>query len=602
MNAFVPVLPETAPFTPEQRAYLNGFFAGLFSSAPLPLSNNDPNPKSKVLPLTILFGSQTGTAEGLAKRIAKEVGKGGFAPTIFDLAQYPHENLQREKLLLLVTSTYGDGDPPDNAKSFWNFLSSDTSPRLEDLKFSVLALGDSNYSKFCQCGKVFDERFEALGAQRIHPRMDCDVDYEEPFQKWLSEVSAALSQCGDSRSFSLAEFSAITTQEGTPSKSAESARSKKVIYNRLNPYNAQLATNSLLNGPGSAKETRHFEIELGASGLSYECGDALGVFPTNSPALVDEIIAALGCDAEMSVPLPNGAPAPLRTALLSHYEVTRISQALLKMFAERTGDAVLKHLASPNANGELEKFLWGRDLIDLLVGFSNVKPSAIEFVSALKKIQPRLYSISSSPKLHPERVHLTVNVVRYESFGRNREGVCSSFLAERAQNNAAIPIFIYPNKNFRVPSDGTKPMIMIGPGTGIAPFRAFLQERRASGGCGKNWLFFGDQHEKTDFLYREELESMLHERLLTRLDTAFSRDQKEKLYVQHRMLENARELFAWLDSGAHLYVCGDAARMAKDVDAALHRVIETVGGRTAEQAIEYVERLKSEKRYQRDVY
>jgi sulfite reductase (NADPH) flavoprotein alpha-component len=292
----------------------------------------------------------------------------------------------------------------------------------------------------------------------------------------------------------------------------------------------------------------------------------------------------------------------VREALLRHYEITKIPKPFLEATARRSGDRQLIEIAGPNANGELTKFLWGREIIDLLLAHPTPKFNPDEFVALLRKLQPRLYSISSSPKAHPGQVHLTVNVVRYESLSRTRKGVCSTFLAERAGPEAALPVFVQPNKNFRLPPGGDTPMIMVGPGTGIAPFRAFLQERRSVGAGGRNWLLFGDQHAATDFMYRDELEVMQREGVLTRLDTAFSRDQSEKIYVQHRMLEQGREIFSWLESGAHFYVCGDASRMAKDVDAALHEVIERAGGRTGEQAAEYVNRLKSEQRYQRDVY
>jgi sulfite reductase (NADPH) flavoprotein alpha-component len=584
----VPYIPDTAPFTAEQRAYLNGFFAGLFSrNTPKPSTLN-AQPPTSLQPLTILFGSQTGNAEALAKRVGKEAGRRGFAPMVYDLAQYPNGNLKTEKNLLLITSTYGDGDPPDNAKAFWEFLSNGQGPSLENLTFSVLALGDSNYAKFCACGKNFDQRLEQLGGKRAHPRVDCDVDYEEAFCAWMEGVLAAFNPA------------ALTTR-AQPS----TLNPQPVTYSRSNPFPARLLANRVLNAPGSAKETRHFEISLEGSSLSYEAGDALGVLPTNCATLVDEILHALGWSAD----------EPLRNRLLTEYDITKISQPLIAALAERSGDEELKKLASPKVNGELKEFLRGRQVIDLLLAYPNLKWTAEEFLKCLKKLQPRLYSISSSPRVHSGHVHLTISIVRYESCGRPRKGVCSTFLADGACESTAcgsagtprptsVPIFVHSNKNFRLPQESSRPLVMVGPGTGIAPFRAFLHDRRASGAKGKTWLFFGDQHQATDFLYRDEIEEFLRDGTLTRLDTAFSRDQAEKMYVQHRMLEHAAELFRWLEEGACFYVCGDATRMAKDVDAALHQIIHSRmrGSGTVDDASEYMKRLRDEKRYLRDVY
>lgn len=590
----VPCLPENAPFTAEQRAYLNGFLAGIFSRMPAPAGMVQPACSAETLvPLSILFGSQTGSAENLAKRIAKEAGKRGFAPTVHDLASYPTAQLASEERLLIVTSTYGDGEPPDNAKAFWNFLGGTNAPKLSQTRFSICALGDSNYPKFCGFGKDVDLRLESLGATRVHPRADCDVDFEESFAKWLNEVLAEIKTQSQGKSEPM-EIRA-PANAAAPNEAVQAAK-----FSRSNPFPATLLANKLLNAPGSGKDTRHFEMDLNGSGLSYEAGDVLGVIPTNCPELVADVLAALKFSGDEMVPGPDGAQVPLREALSCQYEITKIAQPFLAAVAERSGDELLKKLASPGANGSLAEFLHGREIVDLLAAYPLVKFAPAEFTALLKKLQPRLYSISSSPKANRGHVHLTVNIVRYESLARRRKGVCSTFLAERAART--VPVFVHTNKNFRPPANGDTAMIMVGPGTGIAPFRAFLQERRATGAKGRNWLFYGDQRSATDFMYRDELESMQRDGGLARLDTAFSRDQAEKIYVQDRMRENARELFAWLESGAHFYVCGDAKRMAKDVDAALHEIVRTAGGRTAEQAVEYVSRLKSEKRYQRDVY
>ncbi|NBV21259.1 MAG: sulfite reductase subunit alpha [Proteobacteria bacterium] len=599
---FVPVLPDNAPFTAEQRAYLNGFLAGLFSRAPQP-NLAPPTPDTKPLtPLTILFGSQTGNTENLSKRIAKEAGKRGFAPTVQDLGKYATAQLVSESALLVVTSTYGDGEPPDNAKGFWDFLNSAAAPKLAQSKFSVLALGDSNYPKFCAFGKAVDERLEKLGATRVHPRTDCDVEYEEPFAKWLNGALAALSAKAPDGEKKLLVISNQSEATVTPAAAALITNHSTTTYSKSHPFPAPLLANVRLNGDGSAKDTRHFAFSLDGSGLGYEAGDALGVRATNCAELVEELLRALGRSGEEPVPDRDGKETPLRDALIHHYEITRIPTPLLKAVTERSGDAELQKLTAPGTNGELTKFLWGREIIDLLHAHPTVKFTPTEFVALLKKLQPRLYSISSSPKAHPGEVHLCVGVVRYDSFGRSRKGVCSTFLAERVPTGGVVPVFVHHNKNFRPPANPDAPMIMVGPGTGIAPFRAFLEERRAAGAKGKNWLFFGDQRAATDYLFREEIEVMQRDGTLSRLDLAFSRDQAEKIYVQNRMTEHAKELYAWLQEGGGFYVCGDASRMAKDVDAALHQVIQTAGGKSAEEATAYVAALKKDKRYQRDVY
>jgi sulfite reductase (NADPH) flavoprotein alpha-component len=560
----VPLIPESAPFTPEQRLWINGFLAGLFSNAAAPAQPVVASEPAK--PLTILFGTQTGTSEGLAKKAAKEAERRGFAPKLVCMEKHETIDLTREEHVLVITSTYGDGEPPDNAQAFWSRLQSESAPKLSSVNYSVLALGDSNYPAFCQFGKNCDERFEALGARRIHPRVDCDVDYDEPAQTWLENVLSALAG------------SATTTS--SPVSSAEQAA---IGFSRKNPFPARLLTNRLLNGEGSEKEVRHFELALDESGLAYEVGDALGVYPTNCPELVNAVLNAIGCDGEEAVVAPDGGETSLRLALAQHYDITRPSPDFIAVANER---------GAGNSDAHL---------LDLLLAM-NARPAATELVQLLKKLQPRLYSISSSPKAHPGEVHLTVGAVRYQHQGRERKGVCSTFLADRVDDNVRVPIFVQPSHGFKLPADPATPIIMVGPGTGVAPFRAFLEERRAVGASGRNWLFFGDQRRACDFLYREELEAWVADGHLTRLDLAFSRDQQEKIYVQHRMLEAAAELWKWLEEGAFFYVCGDASRMAKDVDAALNTVCTTGGSLSIEAAAEYVAKLKADKRYLRDVY
>jgi sulfite reductase (NADPH) flavoprotein alpha-component len=582
----VAYIPASAPFSAEQRAWLNGFFAGLLCTG---TTQTAPEAAAPTKPLLILYGSQTGSSERLAKAMGKEAAQYGFAARVLEANAYATVDLKAESHLLMVTSTWGEGDPPDNAVAFWKFLSSAEAPELKNLSYCVLALGDKNYSDFCGAGKKFDERLEKLGAKRILPRVDCDLDYDATAKAW---IAAVWKEIGSSAA---APAQAIT-------ESAKPATAQPAAYSRTNPFPAPLLVNRNLNGEGSAKETRHFAFSLADSGLTYEAGDALGVVPANCPALVGDIVAALGCDGEEGVKMPSGEETSLRNALLRHYVVSQANSSLIEAIAERAKSDELKNLLAPENKPALEKHLHGRDVLDFLLAHPAAKFAPGEFVTLLRKLNPRLYSIASSPKAHPGEVHLCVGIVRFDSHGRTRKGVCSTYLADRLDAQAPVPVFMQTSHGFRLPAGSDTPTIMVGPGTGIAPFRAFLEERKAIGAKGKNWLLFGDQKAATDFLYRDELETMFKDGVLTKLDVAFSRDQAEKIYVQHRMVEHAAEMFAWLEEGAHFFVCGDAKRMAKDVDAALHEVIQRGGGKTAEQAAEYVAKLKEQKRYKRDVY
>jgi sulfite reductase (NADPH) flavoprotein alpha-component len=589
----VPVIPESAPFTAEQRAWLNGFLAGLCSRGSIDPAASRAAPSERALqPLTILFGSQTGSAEGLAKRAAKEAGKRGFAAMVLDMAQTDLIKLAAEKNVLLITSTFGEGEPPDNAKALHSALAAAAEPAtraLANLRYSVCALGDTNYVQFCKCGQDFDAFLEKCGATRIAPRADCDLDFEANFATWLNTALAALASSAgaESATAGAAPLAALANQlaSATP---ATPATETEVGFSKKNPFPAQLVTSRNLCGTASAKQVNHIEFAFEDSGLIYEAGDALGVFPHNCPELVVEILGALGCDGEEAVPTPDGNTTSLRHALTELYDVGRPTSELLAHFGSNSGGGTAVAL---------------HQVVDVLLARVDVKLAPADFVRSLKKLQPRLYSISSSPRAHPRQVHLTVGAVRYDVGGRKRKGVCSTFLADRAApGESRVGIFVHTNKAFRPPANGDTPMIMVGPGTGIAPFRSFLHERRATSAKGPNWLFFGDQRAATDFLYRDELLGFQTDGLLTRLDLAWSRDQQEKIYVQHRMLEHATELYRWLENGAHFYVCGDATRMAKDVDAALHTVIERAGGKNPEQAAAYVQALKTSKRYARDVY
>ncbi|MDB6065716.1 MAG: hypothetical protein JWR26_1924 [Pedosphaera sp.] len=590
----IPYIPETAPFTAEQRAWLNGFLAGLYAHTPGSSATGPTNGAlpTKGEPLLILFGSQTGTAEGLAKRLAKESEQRGFKPKILELNDYEKANLAFAQKAIIISSTWGDGDPPDNATNFWSWLSADAAPRLENLQFAVLGLGDKNYSEFCGASKKFDARLEALGARRLVPRGECDVDYEAPARVWTESLWQMIAANGNGAS---------TISTGTPDDSRNNhAVQNGSSWSKANPFPARLLVRQLLNRPGSAKEVYHHEISLKGSGLSYDAGDALGVMPKNCPALIDSLLAALNCTGGETVNI-SGVNHPLREVFASHFEITKPSAGVLAAIAKAVPDCELAALLLPQNAGDFKKWLWGRDLLDVLSLAPNLFTFG-ELIPLLRKLAPRLYSISSSPKAHPDQVHLTVAAVRYDMHGRNRKGVASTFLADRIGPDTTMGVFVQPSHGFKLPANGDTPIIMVGPGTGIAPFRAFLEERQVAGAKGRNWLFFGDQKYATDFLYEEQLTSWQKSGHLSRLDLAFSRDQADKIYVQDRMLEHAAQLWSWLQDGAHFYVCGDVSRMARDVDAALNKVFETAGGMSSDDAKAAIARLKSEKRYQRDVY
>jgi sulfite reductase (NADPH) flavoprotein alpha-component len=593
MDVQVPYIPENAPFSPAQRAWLNGFLAGLFSQQSAAAQTR---PKIRA---NVYFGTETGNSEALAKQTAKFLQSRGFESQAINLNKISSRVLAGEAYALIVISTFGDGDPPDSAKAFYTELHTPHHPRLSELRYSILALGDRNYERFCQCGKDIDARLEALGGQRIYELAECDVDYEAVAEAWRNGVATVL-EAASPVQLAKPEAKSSPAPDPTPPVSNKPAASGEIVYDRKHPFLAQVSANRLLTAPASAKETRHFEISLDGSNLSYSAGDALGIVPCNCPELVEQVLKMMNCDGEEAVPSPDGAEVPLHKALLEFYEITNIPSGLLRCIAERSTDPALRQLLEPAAATQLKSFVSHREIVDLLVEHSSAKISATEFVSHLKKLAPRLYSIASSPAAHGNSVHLTISIVRYETNGRKRKGVCSTFLADRARQK--VGTFVHRSPHFRLPEDYAKPVIMVGPGTGIAPFRGFLYEREAVGAAGRNWLFFGDQKESTDFLYQDELFRFKKNGLLTRFSTAFSRDQPEKIYVQQRMLENAAELWAWLEEGAHFYVCGDAQRMAKDVDAALHAIIEQAGQKSKEEAEAYVKKLKAEHRYQRDVY
>jgi len=588
------MLPEHAPFTTDQRLALDSLIAGLnpvqrgWLSGFLAASGSVAAVSAPVSAgkLTVLYGTESGNSEVLADRAVKAAKKRGFQANMKNMSEFSPADLAKSPSLLVIVSTWGDGEPPETATSFYKeFMSADVS--LAKVSYSVCGLGDTAYEKFCQVGKDFDARLEGLGASRVFARQDCDVDYEDSFTTWLEGSLTAL-----------APASAAPVAEVAVGGYSSSA----VEYGKKNPFPSEVLESVLLNGEGSSKETLHLEFSLASSGLSYEPGDALAVVPVNAPDTIKAVLGAAKLTGNEEVELKGGEIKLLADALREDFDITALSRAVLTKLADACGSAALRELLADDAKERLKEFNHGREIIDALLEFAPNGLSAAALVGIFRKLPPRLYSIASSQLAHPDEVHLTVAAVRYETHGRKRKGVCSTFLADLIKSGDAVSLFVQPNKNFRLPADPATPIIMVGPGTGVAPFRAFVEHRAASGASGKNWLFFGDQHYTYDFLYQLEWQEQLKEGVLTKLDVAFSRDQPEKVYVQDRMIQQAGELYQWLEAGAHFYVCGDANRMASDVHEALVTVVQTQAGLTHEAAEAYVENLKKTKRYQRDVY
>ena len=574
--------------SPEQLAWAGGYLTGLVpKGSTLSSGLTVASDGGSSADITILVGSQTGNSEALAEQTHQLAASRGLRTVIKKMGDYKLPQLKTEKNLLVIVSTYGEGDPPDNAREIVEYLFSKRAPALKQAHFAVLGLGDSSYEFFCKIGVDFDRRLEELGATRIHQRVDCDVDFESTAEAWmdavLNELATRVETKPQSAGLSLPSFTASTSS----------------AYSRKNPFPAVLLENIVLNGRGSIKETHHLELSLEGSGLTYEPGDALGIYPTNAPDVVDDLLQALHFNGEEQVQV-DGKDIVIHDALFRRYEITTITRPMLQKYALLAKNKNLDQLLDDNHKKELNDYLYGREIVDLIADYpaENLSPQA--FVDCLRKLPPRLYSIASSLKQHPDEVHLTVAAVRYQSHGRDRKGVGSTFLADRIGEETTIPVYIDRNNNFKLPADPSTPIIMIGPGTGIAPFRAFVEEREAVGASGKNWLFFGDQHFETDFLYQTEWLRYLKSGVLTRMNVAFSRDQEQKVYVQHLMAEHGKELYAWLQEGAYLYVCGDEKRMAHDVHEALLKIVATESG--PDNAKDYVAALQKEKRYLRDVY
>jgi len=581
-----PFIPEDAPYTGDQKSWLKGFLAGMQSAKALATSKSGALTahQSDVTPIVdILFGTQTGNAEGLAMDAAAVARAQGFQANVQGLDDISMDTFSSMKNVIITIATYGEGEMPDNASLFWESLNSSSMPRLSDMKFGVLGLGDTGYDEFCQAGKLIDMRLEQLGAHRLVDRLDCDVDYEDIASDWINKT-IPLTNDGKSKPI------VVTDEKLTNVKS---------IWNRKNPYPATLRVNKLLSGEQSLKEIRHFEIDLGDSGITYDTGDALNIMPINDGELVKSILLRLNLPSELVL---VGEDKTLADLLKYKYEISTPSRKFIAAIEAQAGDDLLSHVLNNGDKQALADYLWTKDVLDLLNLNQNIKFTGSEFVGLLKPLQHRAYSISSSPKKHVGSVHLTVASVRWNSNDREHLGVCSTFLADRVDVDEKVGIFVSPNKAFRIPDNNDSSMIMVGPGTGIAPFRAFLEERHCIGAEGKNWLFFGDQTRSSDYIYEEELAALKDSGVLSRLDLAFSRDQDEKIYVQHKMSEHGEDLFEWLENGSYFYVCGDATRMAKDVDQALCDIASKWGNLNADQAREYVNNLKREKRYLRDVY
>ncbi|KIP66355.1 sulfite reductase subunit alpha [Vibrio harveyi] len=577
----------------QQLAWVSGYFWGLAQNQPSsaaagPIAQAAASVAAKPAgKLSIIFASQTGNAKGVAEALEQEAKAEGIVVELFDASDYKGKNLAKETHVIIVASTNGEGEAPDNAIELHEFLQSKKAPKLPNLQYAVIALGDSSYEFFCQTGKDFDTYLSKLGATAFIDRIDCDVDYEAPAAEWrkqaLEQVKEALSSGNE------AEVVQLPVGQAAPGHSA---------YNKQNPYTATLLTSQKITGRDSGKDVRHVEIDLEDSGLTYQAGDALGVWFDNSSELANAILAKVGLSGVESVEV-DGESLSIHSALVSKYEITASNPQFVTKFAELSGSKKLQKLVEDK--DKLREYAANTQVVDVLAE-KKTKLSAEELVGLLRRLTPRLYSIASSQTEVDEEVHLTVGLVEYDKGDEKRYGGASGFLAQRLEDGGEVKVFVEHNNNFKLPQDDNTPIIMVGPGTGIAPFRSFIQERDNRDAEGKNWLFFGDRTFTQDFLYQVEWQKYLKSGLLTRLDVAFSRDQAEKVYVQHRILENAEQVWQWIQDGAYIYVCGDATRMAKDVHDALVFVAEQQGKLSREEAEAFINDLRKAKRYQRDVY
>ena len=607
----------TAGLNPQQLVWLSGYLYGraeIGATTSTVLDAAAAPAETPSLPrLTILYGSQTGNSKKVALQTADLARQRGLTDVVVqDMNDYAGRTLQTERRLLVVVSTQGEGDAPISAEDLHQFLASNRAPKLPELRYAVLALGDRSYLQFCQTGQEFDERLAALGAQRLLARVDCDVDFQEPARQWAEQVLAVL----------IAEMQpdAALGQEVELHKEAAASRRVAVTvplgqaghfplgieldetqeYTRHNPLAAPVLEKLQLNGRGSTKETYHLELSLAASGLRYEPGDSLAVLPINGAQLVAEVLQAARLTADAPVRLED-AEFDLTTALTEHRELSGLTHDVLERYAALAPQhGRLRELLN-GARPQLQQYLYGRDVADLLTEFP-VELSAQHLVAVLRPLQARAYSIASSLLAHPDEAHLTVGALRYNAHGRRKHGTCSSYLADSLGVDGLARVFVERNEYFKLPADADTDIIMVGAGTGVAPFRAFVEERVELGATGRNWLLFGNPNFTTDFLYQTEWQQHLKRGGLSQLDVAFSRDQADKIYVQHRLLENARDVFGWLENGAHFYVCGDKTRLASAVQTALIEIVQQQGGLSADDAASYVRNLKKQRRYLEDVY
>lgn len=597
------IIPADAPFAPEQAAALNsvlgsanaqqaawlkGFFAGLVASDQgFGQGAGAPAAAGGSAPLTVLFGSESGNAEGLADRLAESASAAGFKCKVVDMADAKLKTLAKAENLFVLVSTWGEGEPPSRAADFYDAIMAKDADKLEGVNFSVLGLGDSSYTHFNQMAREFDKRIEELGGNRIYGKVECDVDFDAPYEAWAEGAIAKLKEIAKPVASAAAPMPVFAPAAAKPA------------YSKSNPFPAEMLKSINLNGTGSLKETIHAEISLEGSGLTYQPGDALGVVPENAPDLVEEFLAAAKLDSRENVSFKDELSVPFGDVLRKNLDLRTLNPAILKKYGKACDHKALLEIAEDKKKAA--DWIWGRDVVDLIKEF----PSSLragDWVHLLRPLAPRLYSIASSLTAHPDEVHLTVGAVRYESNGRPKKGVCSTFIADMWEEGTTAGVYFHSNKNFKLPADPNTPIIMVGPGTGIAPFRAFVEERAATGAKGENWLFFGDQRYTYDFLYQTEWQDYLKKGVLSKLDLAFSRDQPHKIYVQDRIRENGKELWEWLDGGAHFYVCGDASRMAKDVHQSLIDVVAEHGGMSADDAEKYVKKMTKDRRYCRDVY
>jgi len=615
-------LPAALPLSPEQLStlervaleldgpglwWLSGYAAGLargraglLPAAAAQASDALPAEAADAARLTIVYGSQTGNARRVAEALAAECGSEGLAVRLVRADAYQTRELKDERYLAIVISTQGDGDPPDDAIGFVEFLEGRRAPKLPQLHYAVLGLGDSSYPQFCAIGQRLDARLEALGASRWRPRADADLDVDTVAAPWREGLLGQAREALKPRTQAPANVTPLRPHGLAVAPSAHAGDA----WTRDRPYPAELILNQRITASAperaaSDKDIRHLELDLSDSGLDYAPGDALGVWARNPPALVEALLQALRLDGEAAVAVGTDT-LPLREWLSAKREITRLSRPFVAAHAERSGAAALQALLAPDAQPALAALLAAQQPLDLLRAHPG-EWSADALVAALRPLQPRLYSIASSRSAVGDEAHLTVAHVEYMLDGELRWGAGSHFLSS-AREGARIPVFVERNERFRLPQDGSRDILMIGPGTGVAPFRGFVQEREAAGAGGRNWLFFGNPHARSDFLYQTEWQDALRRGALHRIDLAFSRDQAQKVYVQHRLRERGREVFDWLENGAHLYVCGDATRMAKDVHAALLDIIAAHGGKSAEDAADYLSDLQRQGRYARDVY